>query len=334
MSEDNDYTPSSYYAGHDFKSVRASYDASAGRSYDDAKKKGKSNSDLLPESLTTNSTHPLVIELDSTGSMLDWPGVMVGKMGYMDHELRTQYLSEDMEISFTLHDDEGSGMDYYVQARPFAKGEDIVKRAKELVQTGSGGGRTHMCESSELPMLYYARRVTFPKAVIKPVYIIITDEMPYPSISPDSASYVHVKLKSEISTADVMKELQDKYSVYLIQKPYYNDKDERSLDTQTVRKEWLKYLDADRIAILPEAERVVDVIFGILAAEADKVEYFQKEIEDRQKPGQVATVYKALKTIHALSADASNKKSGGKSRMKGLGAGKKTKKLTTGKDEE
>ena len=45
---------------------------------------------------------------------------------------------------------------------------------------------------------------------------------------------------------------------------------------------------------------MVDVIFGILAKDTGRVDYFRKEIEARQKAGQVKTVYKALETVHAL----------------------------------
>ena len=44
---------------------------------------------------------------------------------------------------------------------------------------------------------------------------------------------------------------------------------------------------------------MVDVIFGILAKETGKVEYFRKELEERQSPEQVKTVYTSLKTVHA-----------------------------------
>ena len=63
-------------------------------------------------------------------------------------------------------------------------------------------------------------------------------------------------------------------------------------------------LGAEHIAMLPSADRVVDVIFGILAQEKNRVDYFRKELEGRQRPDQVDTVYKSLKTIHAIPANA------------------------------
>jgi hypothetical protein len=70
---------------------------------------------------------------------------------------------------------------------------------------------------------------------------------------------------------------------------------------------------------------VVDVIFGILAKETNKIDYFKDEIEGRQRPDQVDTVYKSLKTIHALPAEV--KDSGGKSVFRNPVKGNKTKRL-------
>lgn len=333
MSEDNDYTPNTAYRGHNFDAARKAYDASAGRSYDQARAAGKVSTDLFPESLTTDSPTPLVILTDTSGSMSGWPGVIFSKFPYLEHECRTEYLGPDMEISFGAHDDRDCGNEFWLQARPFAKNEDLPVRIKELVHVGSGAGPMHLCESSDLLALYYARKVTMPKAVRKPILIFITDEKPYPEISVADAARAHVKLERPISTAEVMKELTTKYSVYVVQKPY--ESGESSAVNREVRAEWAKYVGDDRIALLPTADRVVDVLFGILAREADKIEYFQKELEDRQTPQQVDTVYKSLKTVHAIEAQVADAKKGkGKSVMLRLGKGSKTKKLTTDSDKE
>jgi hypothetical protein len=56
----------------------------------------------------------------------------------------------------------------------------------------------------------------------------------------------------------------------------------------------------DNVAFLPDPNRVVDVIFGILAKETGRVDYFKDELTGRQRPDQVETVLTALKTVHAL----------------------------------
>lgn len=291
MSETSDYTPGDW-AGYDFDAARKVYDVHVGRSYNDAVVDNKRASDLVPLSITTESPAPLTILIDVTGSMGTWPATMFSKLPYMDNECR-EYLGQDMEISFAAVGDAHSDS-YPIQIRPFAKGRDLETELKELVVEGGGGGQSS--ESYELTALYYARNVKMPNAT-RPILILIGDESYYSTISKIHAKLAHVTLEEySINTKDVFKELQEKYSVYLIRKPYDNGGD------AAIRAKWVDLIGEERIATLPSADRVVDVIFGILAQEKNMVNYFKKEIEDRQRKDQVDTVYKSLATIHAISA--------------------------------
>ena len=70
-----------------------------------------------------------------------------------------------------------------------------------------------------------------------------------------------------------------------------------------MHEDWSALLGEDHIAMLSDPERVVDVIFGIMAKEAKKISYFKKELEGRQTPAQVKTVMTSLSTVHTLPAD-------------------------------
>lgn len=324
MSETSDYTPK-IWKDHNFDSARASYDVHVGRSYNDAVTKGKTTADILPKSLTTKSASPLVIVVDETGSMGEWPKMIFSKLPYLYNEAHDEYLGESVEVSFGAFGDATNTERYPVQARPFAGKKDVAARLEELIIEGSGGGQ--MSESSELSALYYARNVEFPNAIQKPIYIFITDELCYEDVTPAMAlNKVNVTLQSRTSTAAIFEELKEKYSVYLILKPYMpSDTDSSNI---AIRNHWLRYVDADHIASLGDPARVVDVIFGILAKETGKVDYFKKEIEDRQDKDQVELAYKALATIHAVSSAPSPKllKSGNSQMFPTKGKGGKTKK--------
>ncbi|MFX5476466.1 hypothetical protein ABTD55_21345, partial [Acinetobacter baumannii] len=73
-----------------------------------------------------------------------------------------------------------------------------------------------------------------------------------------------------------------------------------------IRRQWEKLLGDDHVVMLPEASRVVDVIFGILAKETGRVDYFTKELTDRQDPDQVTTV---MKSLHKVTGKSPSKKS-------------------------
>ncbi len=325
MSENGDYeTSSSYVPDHDFSSARKAYEVHAGRSYDNARSSGKTIGDLLPDHLESKAEKLLCLLCDETESMKKTPGIFVSKGPYLIHEARTEYLGPDVEVSVGAFGDVPNGETYPAQARPFAKGQMLKTRFEELVMEAGGGGTIH--ENSELLALYYARRVKMPNAV-GPVLVIITDEMPYEEVDPETAELVHVKLKNAISTKDIFDELKKKFSVYVILQPYGGGYD--SSITARVHKKWLEYVDSEHIADMPEPDRVVDVIFGILAKESNKIDYFREEIEGRQTAEQVATVYRALKTIHAASIASGPKKprqlkAAGQSTMFKTGGGKKS----------
>lgn len=331
MSEAGDFTPAHWGGGgHDFKSAYKAYDVHAGRSYDTAKKAGKKLADLLPKKLSTKSSAPLVIVTDQTGSMGEWPKVMFSKLPYLELEAQ-EYLGKDMEISWCAFGDVPNNENYPVQARPFTKGTDLKPKLMELVIEGNGGGQVH--ESSETIALYLAHNVEMPNAV-KPVCIFITDEMSWDSVPPDQAKeFAYVAIEKRMTAREIFDALSRKFSVYVILKPYNVGSGDDDGTNKEVRNSWVKLLGADRVAALPDPSRVVDTIFGILAKETGRIEYFREELEQRQLPdkdgkAKVATVYKSLKTIHALPKPADTAKpAAGHSKTKGLGGGKPTKSL-------
>jgi hypothetical protein len=294
MSESGDYSPGDW-KGYDFDAARKSYDVHVGRSYNDAKADNKRAADLVPTSITTDSPAPLIVLCDVTGSMGDWPATIFSKLPYMDHECR-EYLGQDMEISFAAVGDAYAD-NYPIQIRPFQKGTQLKSELESLVIEGGGGSQSR--ESYELTCLYYARNAEMPKAK-NPILIIIGDECFHPTVLKKQAKAAHIDVESDMSAEDIFDELTEKYSVYLIRKPYTSRCGD--MKDAEIQKKWADILGGERIALLPAADRVVDVIFGILAKEKNRVEYFRKEIEERQKKDQVDTVYKSLKTIHAIPA--------------------------------
>lgn len=308
MSESGDYDPGPW-TGYSFASARKVYDAHVGRSYDDAKSSGKDPKDYVPSSLETKSESPLVIACDVTGSMGDWPATMFSKLPYLDLEGK-EYLGKGMEISFAAIGDAYCDS-YPLQVRQFVGGKSLEKELKGLVIEGGGGGQVQ--ESYDLGAVYYANNVKMPNA-INPIFIFIGDEGLYDGIDLGQAKeWARVDYKQRTSTKQVMEDLKKKYSVYLIRKPYNTGSgDGMSGTDRNIYNQWASYLGEDHIAILPNASRVVDVIFGILAKETDRVDYFRKELTERQgkdKGGdkKIAEALKSLHTIHALPAPAAKK---------------------------
>ncbi|MBI2596116.1 hypothetical protein HYW46_05290 [Candidatus Daviesbacteria bacterium] len=289
MSESADFNPGPWQ-GHDFKAARAVYDRHAGRSYAEAVAQNKSTKDLVPPSLLTQSRRPLVVSIDLTGSMEEWPATICEKIAYFDLEVQ-EYLGEDTEVSFNGIGDATKGDRYPLQVRPFTKGLDLKVQLYKLINEHGGGGGGE--ESYQLAALYYARKVSMPNA-IRPIHIFIGDEQPYPSVDPTQAkNFAYEDLRESVSTKGIFEELKQKYSVYIIRKPY------PSMDS-IIQGHWERLLGVDHVAPLPDPNRVVDVIFGILAKETTRIDYFYNELDGRQTPAQRAIVRESLKTVHTL----------------------------------
>jgi len=330
MSETSDYNPG-HWKGHDFGAARKKYDAHVGRSYGDAKAAGKKAADMAPDAIKTESRAPLAILCDVTGSMGRWPAAIFSKLPYLEIEGK-EYLGDDMEISFCAFGDIYSDQ-YPLQVRNFSKGTDLKVQLEALVIEGNGGGQVK--ESPEVAALYYARNVDMPKAA-KPICVIITDESLYDTVSKDDAKrHAKVNLEKRISTKDIFDELKLRYAVYLVRKPYNaTSGDNISPTDKGIVRDWLQYLDEDHIVTLPNEERVLDIIFGILAKETNQIDYFRDELKDRQLKDRggakkVEVALKALETIHKVEGTDPDRKllKSGRSVTKGSGGGRKTKSL-------
>lgn len=316
MSESGDYTPAPHWAGYDFATAKRTYaDAvvSAGPSI--AANLSVDAATLVPNDLSTESEAPLVIAVDVTGSMGEWPAVIFSKLPYLEHEGK-EYLGEGLEISFAAIGDYFSDK-YPLQVQPFVKGKELTTCLKKLINEQGGGGSSQ--ESYDLAALYYGRKCETPNAIQKPIFIFVGDEGIYSIVDDKAATDLcHVDVpaddKKKLTPTRVFGELQEKFSVYIVRKPYGCSGD-NSLSSAEIRiqKQWEDLIGPDHVVSLPDPNRVVDVIFGILAKETGRVDYFEKELKDRQgkdKDGKekISVVMKSLVTVHSVS---SKKKIGG-----------------------
>jgi hypothetical protein len=313
MSEAGDYVPAPHWQGtiDNFQSARAQYVDHRNRSYDEAVQANIGVDDCVPNSLTTESEAPLVIACDVTGSMGEWPGVIFSKLPYLEYEGQ-EYLGDGMEISFCAFGDGPGGDIYALQVRPFSKGKEMKTQLEKLIPKQNGFG--NMVESPDLAAIYYAEKCEMPEAIRKPIFIFITDEGIYGSIHSDCAKKWTRVDNSKLTVESVFKKLKDKFNVYCVRKPYSSSYGDDMSDTdKPIHKQWCELLGAENVVILPAAERVVDVIFGILAKETGRIDYFEKELKDRQGKDsdgaqKIAVVMKSLVTMHNLAKDPSLKK--------------------------
>lgn len=310
MSESGDYEPAAHWRGYDFASARAAYDSVIDRSYDDAVASNVSVDDCVPEDIETDAEAPLVIACDETGSMGSWPATIFSKLPYLEHEGK-EYLGEGMRISFAGIGDVFSDK-YPLQVKSFVDGAKMKETLEKLIIEGGGGGSSE--ESYDMAALYYARHCKMPGAIRKPIFIFIGDEGVYNFVDGSHAkTWARTDVENRLDPAKVFEELKQKFSVYIVRKPYCCDSNNPNEDEKRIQRQWVKLLGEDHVVSLPDPNRVVDVIFGILAKETDRVDYFEDELKERQgkdKDGdkKISIVLKSLHSIHKVSKDPSLKK--------------------------
>ena len=300
MSESGENYDPGPWKGYDFKSARKAYDpdVTAGRSYSGASFKATkkaTKAEELPARLETSAAAPLVVLVDGTGSMGKFPEVIFEKLPLLDDGVK-DYLGDDCEISYAMIGDVTDETPP-LQVQPFGKGKQMVDSLNKLVIGRDGGSNHH--ESYDLGALYYARNVEMPNAK-KPVLIFICDEHVYEKVNVEDAKiFANVELESSITDKQLFDELKNKFSVYCIRKHYQDgvDGDKMIGRNLEIQRQWVRLIGEDRIAVLNEPRRVVDVILGLLAVETNREDFFAKELKGRQTPDQVKSVMKTMVTV-------------------------------------
>lgn len=319
MSESADYTATNWVPSHDYTSARAAYtDSVVNRSYANATSAKVAARDLVAKDIKINDP-TLVIVSDVTGSMGTWPAVMFGKLPYLTHELKT-YLGDKAALLVAAVGDANSDQ-YPLQVQePKKTFDESLAAFKALVVEGNGGGQNH--ESYELVAGFFKHAVTIAPGIPKPILVFIGDELPYDTVSGEQLRKFGVNVETQ-STTDLFKALNEVYDVYLIHKPYAESWNHAT--TVKCKETWGKLLPPQHVLPLQEPERVVDVIFGILANATDNEDYFKKELAARQTLAQTNTV---LTSLHGLYGASTPKKLGsGKSTFHKAPAGKPSKPL-------
>jgi len=254
----------------------------------------------LGKILQTSAKFPLVIATDITGSMRHFPKLIFEKLCILYNEslyILPKKLKDDFEISFAAIGDAYSDK-YPIQITDFAKEKEIDINIDNLYPEGGGGGQTK--ETYELIAYYYLNKCNIKASKKnKPVMIFIGDEGYYSQVNLSHIqNHIGDTSKDPIDSKEVFNKLQDKFEVYILRIPY----SDRQRD-QTIHKQWVDTLGSDRVLLMKEPERVIDIILGIVAHHVNGFQYFKERLEIRQTKSQIDTVYSNLEELYSKDKD-------------------------------
>jgi hypothetical protein len=248
--------------------------------------------------ISTESPYPVLVRIDVTGSNKANAATFWTKLPLLFKEAE-RYLP-GLEISFAAIGDAHASDRYPLQVRDFKAGEALDAELNKLHAEGGGGGGCR--ESYELSAFFDLHMVDMPNAR-KPYLFLLCDEGVYEEVEPSQArQHVGVDMKESMPTAEVYKELMQRYNVYVFHSPYGGRPG--SSEDQPIVDQWKSLVGDQRVLILEDAARVVDSIIGVLAAETGKFDDFKTRLTERQTKVQVKTVMGTLKTVTDAKAAA------------------------------
>ncbi len=239
--------------------------------------------------LHAEAKEPIIIGIDTTGSMAKWPRIFFEKLPLLYQEAVKYY--PDCEISFqAINDYYADGPDVALQPAPFGKGPQLDEFIGQLFPKGGGGGQK--MESYEI-FAAYNSFLTAPRSVIKPIAVILGDEAPFDTVPPEVCRHYHLSPEDAVGSEDVFAKLHQVLDVFLVRKPYPGADD-------AIVEKWLTtgQMPPERILTIEDPRRVVDVILGIFGILTGKTDTFESELSARQTPEQTAAV---LASLHKLS---------------------------------
>lgn len=211
--------------------------------------------------LVCDKENPIMVVLDVTGSMGIAAEVIYDKMPMFFGQIKIQNYLPDPSISFAAVGDT-HGDKWPIQICDFAEGSSLDDWLGKIYLEGGGGGGHH--ESYEMLAYYYNKMVEFTHPKKNPYIFFIGDEGFYSKIKPSDLKTWFGITEEGIDSADVFKQLKEKYNIFLIHKTYcYSSKD------KDIVKQWTDAIGQENVLVLDEPKAVVDVMLGAIALVAE-----------------------------------------------------------------
>ncbi|MCA8924444.1 MAG: hypothetical protein KDD82_21720 [Planctomycetes bacterium] len=243
---------------------------------------------VLPKgrTITTQSTTPVVVAVDVTGSMASWPAEIFDRLPLL-YQTLSQY-RPDLEVSFVAIGDATCDR-FPLQVCDFEQGVALEDQLKALYPEGGGGGQTR--ESYELFAYYLLHCYRAPNAE-RPFLILYGDEGFYDRV--DRAQVKHFvgdEIPRALSSKRVWSQVVESWNLYHLRKPYGGAQDAE------IEAQWADAIGEERIVGLDDEMRAVDMALGLIARSWGEYADFETNMLARQDEGKVAMLRDKLDAV-------------------------------------
>jgi hypothetical protein len=288
--------------GKEARSEAASRAAARGpRTYE--RKAGPSLSVVDPRKrITTESANPLIVAVDVTGSMANWPFEIFDRLPLLYNTL-AQY-REDLQICFVAIGDAAADR-WPLQATEFAHGYDLEQQLGGLFGEGGGGDAP---ESYGLFAWWVENHVHAPNAT-DPFLIVFGDAPMHKDIPKDQIRKILGDSDPKAADGDkswaervlgtasgggdfdalkTWRRVSQRWNTWFLRRPTGRQGDE-------VDRQWAEAIGDEHIFHIDDEQRAVDYAMGLIARTWGRFEDFQTNMKARQDETKVKDVAERIR---------------------------------------
>jgi hypothetical protein len=233
----------------------------------------------------THSPNPLIVAVDVTGSMANWPFEIFDRLPLLYNTL-AQY-REDLEICFAAIGDAAADQ-WPLQVTNFASGFDLEQLLGSLYGEGGGGDAP---ESYGLFAHWVNTHVEVPDASEPPFLILFGDAPMHLTIPKNQiAHYLGDRANGDVDAIKAWQQLCKKWNVWFLRRPTGKPGD-------SVDQQWGRAITEQKIFHIEDEQRAVDYAMGLIARAWGHFGDFQDNMRARQSEDTVADVSKPLEMV-------------------------------------
>lgn len=235
--------------------------------------------------VATDSTNPLLIAVDVTGSMAGWPYEIFDRLPLLYTTL-AQY-RDDLTICFAAIGDAACDR-WPLQVTDFAHGYDLEQLLAALYGEGGGGDAP---ESYGLFAHWVDTHVSVPNAVDKPYLIVFGDVTMHATVpARQIAELLGESRARDVDAVDAWRRVTESWNVWFLRRPTGRKGDE-------VDRQWAQAIGAQKIIHIADEQRAVDYAMGLIARAWGHFDDFKSNMRARQPEETVARLAKPIEMI-------------------------------------
>ena len=228
--------------------------------------------------IRTATLNPLIVAVDVTGSMANWPAEIFDRLPLLYNTL-SQY-REDLEICFVAIGDAGCD-NWPLQATTFASGYDLEQLLGSLYGEGGGGDAP---ESYGMFAYWVNTHIRVPNAGEKPFLIVFGDAPMHPSTPYKQIQhFLGDNIRQDVNSLQAWQQVTQNWNTWFLRRPTGKPGDK-------VDKQWAQAITAQKIFHIQDEQRAVDYAMGLIARSWGHFDDFQDNMQARQSEEKVAEV--------------------------------------------